>query len=294
MPWQWHQYHNHRQLQHHTGSKPQLATSPNHWEHPTGREFPCETPAGEILISTKATPHRFFTITTISQRLKPGKEKKEKYLFFMQCTCWLQKASACEKKKAWKTEKKIDGIIEWEELGDLENGSSEIRRSTCASEWASREAASRHDLRHALVFAASSDFHSRQASDATQPSVDACRCEEHGSRDSPDWERRRHHVPRPGPGSPVSYPVSKRLEARSSQVRGRLGRHHDPTVPSLWHHRQRKNGEGDGRLGIGQQEEDRCCGRQGLLWQHHFTRFGVQHSSGFELLPTHRSLWNRR
>jgi hypothetical protein len=95
---------------------------------------PFETPAGEILISTKATPRRFFAITTIYRRLKPRKEEKEKYLFFMQCTCSLQKTSACEKKKAWKSEKKIDGIIEWEEIGDLENGSSEIRRSTCASE----------------------------------------------------------------------------------------------------------------------------------------------------------------
>jgi hypothetical protein len=29
---------------------------------------------------------------------------------------------------------KSDGIVEREEIGDLENGGSEIRRSTCASE----------------------------------------------------------------------------------------------------------------------------------------------------------------
>jgi hypothetical protein len=78
--------------------------------------------------------HTDSSLSLLYQRLKPGKEEKEKYLFFMQCTCWLQKTSACEKKKAWKSEKKIDGIIEWEEIGDLENGNSEIRRSTCASE----------------------------------------------------------------------------------------------------------------------------------------------------------------
>jgi hypothetical protein len=165
----------------------------------------------------------------------------------MQCTCWIQKHVHVRRKKLGNLDKS-DGIVEREEIGDLENGGSEIRRSTCASEWASTEAASGHDLRHAPVFAASSNFHSQQASDVTQPSVDACRCEEHGSRDLPDWERRRHHVPRPGPGSPVFYPFSKRLEAWGSEVRGRLGRHHDPTVPSLWHHRQRKNGEGDRRL----------------------------------------------
>jgi hypothetical protein len=68
-----------------------------------------------------------------TEGLNPEK-RREKYSFFMQCTCWLQKTSACEKIKAWKSEKKIDGIIEWEEIGDLENGSSEIRRSTRASE----------------------------------------------------------------------------------------------------------------------------------------------------------------
>ncbi len=236
--------------------------------------------------------------TQNSKRLKPltlNLEKRRKRNTCSSCSAHVgyKKYVDARRKKLGNLEK-CDGIVEREEIGGLENGGSEIRRSTCASEWASTEAASRHDLRHALVFAASSNFHSRQASDVTQPSVDVCRCEEHGSRDLPDWERRRHHVPRPGPGSPVSYPVSKRLEARGSQVRGRLGRHHDPTVPSLWHHRQRKNGEGDRRLGIGQQEEDRCCGRQSLLWQHHFTRFGVQHGSGFEVLPTHRSLWNCR